>query len=152
MSNAAIVQVTLGSESNGDFTFVIPVSSEDYLKFQESDQKTLEALETKVNDDMDCYSNLWVTIHNTPLDFEEAVRTASILPSFGGPSNTIDVLEDSILKDVEYTLDDSRQALANIVEAAKVALQETTGKEAYEKFDEIMIGQKDTAENKPGVE
>lgn len=140
MSNAAILQVTLGSESNGDFTFVIPISNEDYLKFQESDQKILENLETKVNDDMDCYSNLWVTIHNTPLDFEEAVRTASILPSFGGPSNTIDVLEESILKHVKYTIDDSRKALANIVEAAKVALQEPTGKTAYEKFDSIMVG------------
>lgn len=140
MSNAAIVQVTLGSESNGDFTFVIPVSSEDYLKFQELDQKTLENLEAKVNDDMDCYSNLWVTIHNTPLDFEEAVRTASILPSFGGPSNTIDVLKESILTYVKYTIDDSRKALANIVEAAKVALQEPTGKTAYEKFDSIMVG------------
>ena len=69
MSNAAILQVTLGSESNGDFTFVIPVSNEDYLKFQESDQKILENLETKVNDDMDCYRNLWVTIHNTPPGF-----------------------------------------------------------------------------------
>ena len=140
MSNAAILQVTLGSESNGDFTFVIPVSNEDYLKFQESDQKILENLETKVNDDMDCYSNLWVTIHNTPLDFEEAVRTASILPYFGGPSNTIDVLEESILKHVKYTIDDSRKALAHIVEAAKLALPEPTGKTAYEKFDSIMVG------------
>ena len=140
MSNAAIVKVTLASESNGDFTFVIPVSSEDYLKFKESDQKILENLETKVNDDVDCYSNLFVTIHNTPLDFEEAVRTVSILPSFGGPSNTIDVLEESILKHVKYTIDDSRKALANIVEAAKVALQEPTGKTAYEKFDSIMVG------------
>lgn len=140
MSNAAIVQVTLASEHNGDFTFVIPVSSEDYLKFKESDQKVLEELETKVNSDADCYSNLWVTIHNTPLDFEEAVRTASILPSFGGPSNTIDVLEESILKNVEYTLDDSRRALATIVEAAQVALAEETGERAYKKFDEIMVG------------
>lgn len=140
MSNAAIVQVTLGSENDGDFTFVIPVSNEDYLKFQESAQKILENLETKVNDDIDCYSNLWVTIHNTPLDFEEAVRTASILPSFGGPSNTIDVLEESILKNVEYTLDDSRRALATIVEAAQAALEEETGERAYKKFDEIMVG------------
>lgn len=140
MSNAAIVQVTLGSEHDGDFTFVIPVSNEDYLKFQESDQKILENLETKVNDDIDCYSNLWVTIHNTPLDFEEAVRTASILPSFCGPSNTIDVLEESILKNVEYTLDDSRRALATIVEAAQAALEEETGERAYKKFDEIMVG------------
>ena len=140
MSNAAIVQVTLGSEHDGDFTFVIPVSNEDYLKFQESDQKILENLETKVNDDIDCYSNLWVTVHNTPLDFEEAVRTASILPSFGGPSNTIDVLEESILKNVEYTLDDSRRALATIVEAAQAALEEETGERAYKKFDGIMVG------------
>jgi hypothetical protein len=62
------------------------------------------------------------------------------LPSFGGPSNTIDVLEESIFKDVKYTIDDSRKALANIVEAAKVALQEPTGKTAYEKFDSIMVG------------
>lgn len=140
MSNAAIVQVTLTSDRNGDFTFVVPVDSEDYLKFQESGQKTLENLETKVNDDMDCYSNLYVTIHNTPLDFEEAVRTVSILSSFSGPSNSIDVLEESIFTNVEYTLKDSRKALATIVEAAKVALQEPTGKEAYEKFDDIMIG------------
>lgn len=140
MSNAAIVQVTLGSESNGDFTFVIPVSSDDYLKFQESDQKILENLETKVNDDIDCYSNLWVTIHNTPLDFEEAVRTVSILPSFSGPSNTIDVLEESILTYVKYTIDDSRKALATIVDAAKVALAEETGDKAYKKFDNIMVG------------
>jgi hypothetical protein len=140
MSNAAIVKVTLASESNGDFTFVIPVSSEDYLKFKESDQKILENLETKVNDDVDCYSNLFVTIHNTPLDFEEAVRTVSILPSFGGPSNTIDVLEESILTYVKYTIDDSRKALTAIVDAAKAALAEETGDKAYKKFDEIMIG------------
>lgn len=140
MSNAAIVQVTLGSENDGDFTFVIPVSNEDYLKFQESDQKILENLETKVNDDIDCYSNLWVTIHNTPLDFEEAVRAASVIELLGGPSVTFVVLGKSDLGNTEYTIDDSRKALATIVDAAKVALAEETGEKVYKRFDNIMVG------------
>ena len=140
MSKAAIVRVTLASESDGDYTFVIPVSGEDYLKFQELDQRILESLEIKVNSDIDCYSNLSVTTHDVFMSFEEAVRAASILPVFKGPSTSIDVLGKSALSNVAYTIYDSRQALSKIVEAAKNALVEETGDRAYKKFDEIMRG------------
>ena len=140
MSKAAIVRVTLASESDGDFTFIIPVSGEDYLAFKGAGQTVLKHLESKVNSDMDCYSNLLVSAHDEFMSFEEAVRAASAIELFGGPSVTNVVLGKSDLGNAEYTIYTRREALNEIVGAAKVALAEETGEKAYKEFDNLMIG------------
>ena len=140
ISKAAIVRVTLASESDGDFTFIIPVSGEDYLAFKGAGQTVLKHLEAKVNSDMDCYSNISVAAHDKFMSFEEAVRAASAIELFGGPSVTNVVLGKSDLGNAEYTIYTSREALSEIVEAAKKALTEETSEKVYKKFDELMIG------------
>lgn len=140
MSKAAIVRVTLASESDGDFTFIIPVSGEDYLAFKGAGKTVLKHLESKVNSDIDCCSSLLVTTYDEFMSFEEAVRAAFIIEQFGGSSVTNNVLGKSTLRNTEYTIYTSREALSEIVEAAKKALAEETSEKAYKKFDELMIG------------
>lgn len=140
MSKAAIVRVTLSSETDEEFSFIIPVSGEDYLTFKTEGQTVLKDLEAKVNSDMDCYSNLLVTAYDEFGSFEEAVRAASVIELFGGPNVSISVLGKSAHVNTKYTNDDSRQALNEIVEAAKEALTKETGEKAYKEFDNLMIG------------